>query len=475
MIRVRMRAARISRRLSRVVAAGADRVSGVRRGARQTVAPQADPQPVDLASLVLPAGRIAALALLNSPDVRIQSLASLVASDPGLAIIVLRAANSAESASRRRIADPGEAVVRVGLNQTKRLVAAAVVGGALSSLKGCGLDLEAFWSYSLASAIATEDEADTQTLRAGAFSVGLLHDVGRLALAASGPQTYARRSTAGHSEHVILAAERIMFGENHATASARLLESVGLPDEFVEMVASHHGAPGRDPDSPLSRARRLVAAAGFSDGLPLHLESVAVPGVDLRRASSLLDHVEWYRSALHSSDHLGRIQAAPSHDFASESDPVAFETGYRRRYASGVNRRAVFRALAIAQASLYTIVGDRLASAYAGTIRDVSLEGAGLTLPASRLFPGDRVAVGFALDGEQYWLRSEVRWIHTSRQDRGQELGVSFDPLSAADQRRLWAQISDADRSRRPIGPVDVPLGVAAWQPRRARGGVPVS
>ncbi len=428
------------------------------------------PQSVDLAALVLPAGRLAALALLNSPEVRVSALASLVRSDPGLAMILMRAANSAESSSRRRVLDPGDAVVRVGLNQTKRLVAAAVVGGALSPLKGCGLDLGAFWSYSLASAIATEDEADSGALRAGAFSAGLLHDLGRLALAASAPSAYARLAAKHHSDQVILGAERLMFGEHHADASGRLLASIGLPGDLVDMVAHHHGVPGREADTPLTRARRLVAAAGFSDGLPLHLEMRPVDEADLRRASSLLDHVEWYRSALHSSDHLGRIEAAPSHEFAGGGDAAPADARSRRHGAS-VNRRAVFRALALAQASLYTIVGDRLAAAYSGTIRDVSLEGAGVTLSTSRLFPGDRVAVGFALDGEQYWLRSEVRWIHSAQHDGGQELGVSFEPLSLADQKRLWAQISEAERTHRPIGPADIPLTAEVRRARSARIG----
>ena len=421
------------------------------------------PQPGELATLVLPAGRIAALSLLTSPDVRLPALSGVVKSDPGLAIILLRAANSAASSSRRRIVDPGEAVVRVGLNQTKRLVAAAVVGGALSPLMGCGLDLDAFWAYSLASAIATEDEADTTVLRSGAFAVGLLHDLGRLALAASDPRSYSRLTTQARGEHLVLAAERLMFGEDHAVASGRLLLSVGVPDELVEMVTSHHLA-GADQDSPLMRARRVVAAAGFSDGLPPHFDADSGQGVDLQRASALQDHVDWYRSALHSSDREGRIQAAPSPDFAEASASPVAESEASDRQTTIANRRAVFRADARAQASLYTIVGSRLGAAYGGIICNVSLEGAGITSPNSRLFPGDRLAVGFALSGERYWLTSEVRWDQSRGANRGQQLGVMFDAISGHDQRRLWAQISEAERTNRPIGAPLVPA--AAAQPR---------
>jgi len=402
---------------------------------------------------VLPAGRIAALSLLNSPDVRLPALSGVVRADPGLAIILLRAANSVASASRRRIVDPGEAVVRVGLNQTKRLVAAAVVGGALSPLVGCGLDLDAFWSYSLASAIATEDEADSHRLGGGAFAVGLLHDLGRLALAASDPHSYSRLTTQARSEHLVLAAERLMFGEDHAGASGRLLLAVGVPEELVEMVAQHHGGRGEEADSPLKRARRVVAAAGFSDGLPPHFESDTGEAVDLRRASGLQDHVNWYRSALHSSDRLGRIQAAPAADFSIESDPLAAESRSRSWQSSIANRRAVFRAAARAEASLYTIVGSRLGAAYGGILRNVSLEGAGIVSPNSRLAEGDRVALGFPLNGERYWLTSEVRWARDGGTRGGQQLGVMFDSLSGHDQRRLWAQISEAERTNRPIGP----------------------
>ena len=428
-----------------------------------------NPQEIDLASLVLPSGRIAALVLLNSADARIPALASLVRSDPGLAMILLRAANSAESSSRRRIADPAEAVVRVGLNQTKRLIGAAIVGSALSALDGCGIDLNAFWAYSLAAAIATEDEVEVAHLRSAAFSVGLLHDLGRLALAASAPASYTRMASQPRTEPVILAAEQLLFGEDHASASARLLSSVGLPPDLVEMVADHHRSVGEDTANPLVRARRLVVAAGFSDGLPLHIDS-AVTGIDLRRASSLLDQVEWYRSTLHSSDRFGRFQPAPLPDFArSDDDDGDDDLPSVRKYSrvGSANRRSVFRASTVAQASVYTIVGDRLGSAYSGTIRNVSLEGAGLTLPTARLFPGDRVAIGFMLEGEQYWLRSEVRWIRSLRVERCHELGVAFEPLTSSDQRRLWSQIAEAERTSRPIGPVEVPLGVEAWRPRK--------
>ena len=230
-------------------------------------------QPGTLAAApVLPAARAAALSMLQDMDLSLGDLGEVVSTDPGLTVVLLRAANSVHSASRRRIEHARDAMIRIGLTQTKRLVAAAVVGGAFDDLDECGIDLDAFWAYSLATAVAAEDASKSTRLRPAAFSAGLLHDIGRLTLAASAPLAYPAISARAASESIVLGAERALFGEDHAAAGARMLHSWGLSEDLVATVIRHHDVPAGEIGGALAEARSLVEAVGYSDGLPRSFE-----------------------------------------------------------------------------------------------------------------------------------------------------------------------------------------------------------
>ena len=254
--------------------------------------------PVQLAQIpVLPAARAGALSMLQDENVHLGDLAGVIAADPGLTIVLLRAANSAQSASRRHIEHARDAMIRVGLMATKRMVAAAVVGGAFVDIRECGIDIEAFWAHSLAVAILAESGAPAK-LRPAAFSAGLLHDIGRLALAVSVPLAYPVISERARDEGMVGAAERAIFGEDHATTGGRVLESWGVPPEIAEVVTRHHvNAPG-DLHDVLRRARGVADALGYRDGLARAFEPPRTPAPDPAAAAAVHAKVEWYRAAL---------------------------------------------------------------------------------------------------------------------------------------------------------------------------------
>ncbi len=251
---------------------------------------------------VLPAARASALSMLQDENVHLGDLAGVVGADPGLTVVLLRAANSAQSASRRRIELARDAMIRIGLTATKRMVAAAVVGGAFTDLGECGIDVEAFWTHSLAVAIVSESAVTVSKLRPAAFSTGLLHDIGRLALAASAPKVYPTIGERAKSEAMIFAAERAIFGEDHAEIGGRILLSWGVPPEISAAVGHHHAAPESDLDRALMQARHVSDAVGYPDGLTRTFEVLAAPPGDPAAASALHARVEWYRSALRSSE-----------------------------------------------------------------------------------------------------------------------------------------------------------------------------
>ena len=69
----------------------------------------------------------------------------------------------------------------------------------------------------------------------------LLHDIGRLILAATLPAKYGRAvALAAEREIPIQDAEMEIFGATHAEVGAYLLGLWALPDAVVEAVAYHH-------------------------------------------------------------------------------------------------------------------------------------------------------------------------------------------------------------------------------------------
>jgi c-di-GMP-related signal transduction protein len=67
------------------------------------------------------------LGLLTSPDADLTTLASAIASDPSLALRILRATNSASAGQKRRIASIKDAVVILGLERLRQWLAVMVV------------------------------------------------------------------------------------------------------------------------------------------------------------------------------------------------------------------------------------------------------------------------------------------------------------------------------------------------------------
>ena len=88
-----------------------------------------------------------------------------------------------------------------------------------------------------------------------AFTAGLLHDVGKLILAANFPWEYRSIvEKAAREQMPAWEVESTVIGSTHADIGAYLMGIWGLPESIVEAIAFHHapeGAPLKDL-TPLS-------------------------------------------------------------------------------------------------------------------------------------------------------------------------------------------------------------------------------
>jgi HD-like signal output (HDOD) protein len=182
---------------------------------------------------------------LQSPDPSINRVAEIVSQDPGMTAKILQLVNSAFFGIRRAVSDPKEAAAFLGLDTIQSLVLSLHTFGQLDTCRLSGFSIERLWSHSMGTGILSkrimERESRDKGKASEAFTAGLLHDLGRLVLAANLPEEYEAVLACVEREGESLPdAEWEAFGSTHAEVGAYLLGLWGLPNPIVEAVALHH-------------------------------------------------------------------------------------------------------------------------------------------------------------------------------------------------------------------------------------------
>jgi putative nucleotidyltransferase with HDIG domain len=207
---------------------------------------------------------------LNSPDCEIGRVADIIARDAGMTAKILQVANSAFFGLRGQVATPSDAIFRLGLDVVKALALSVQVFSSFQNDHVKRLKLTRVWPHSLSTAslarkIAVMQKADPAVVDL-AFTSGLLHDVGKLILAANVPDEYHDvLQSVAELELKDWQGEYIAFGVTHAEIGAYLIGLWGLPDALVEAIAYHH-RPGRSGDGKFGP----LATVHLGDALEHH-------------------------------------------------------------------------------------------------------------------------------------------------------------------------------------------------------------
>jgi HD-like signal output (HDOD) protein/CheY-like chemotaxis protein len=201
---------------------------------------------------------------LADPEISSRELGEIIAQDVGMTAKVLQIANSAYFGLYRYIASPAEAAVYLGVDTIRALTMSA---GVFSSFQHTGLPavfIEQLQRHSMttgmvAQAIATAEGLPKKTSDSSLVG-GLLHDVGKLILAASWPKEYADVLAAASKEGgSSFDMEQQVFGATHADIGAYLLWLWGLPDAICNAVAFHH-KPAECSDKTFTAAAAIHVA-----------------------------------------------------------------------------------------------------------------------------------------------------------------------------------------------------------------------
>jgi len=190
----------------------------------------------------LPTAVSEALTSFAQEDVDVDRGAHLIALDQGLTARVLRVANSSFYGLQNKVGTIHEAVVVLGFRAVRSMVLAVGLNGAFRVDQCRHFDAQGYLRHSTGVGLVARALAP----RAGhnpelAFTAGLLHDVGRLVLAANFSSAYAQvlRYRNQHDCPLVVA-ERDLLGLDHAVVGGLLAEAWHFPLPLQEAALEHH-------------------------------------------------------------------------------------------------------------------------------------------------------------------------------------------------------------------------------------------
>jgi HD-like signal output (HDOD) protein len=240
---------------------------------------------------------------LNDSDASIEDIGEIVGGDIAMTAKILQLVNSAFFGLGRAISSPVEAVSYLGIDTIKSLLLSIHVFSQFDDLKSCGFNLDLLIQHSMNTAARAKKIAQLEDASAkmcdDCFVAGMLHDTGKLALAANYPKDYARATQLVRARSLSTCdAEIEAFGVDHASVGGHLLGLWGLPAPVVEAIALHH-SPQQGTSPHFSALTAVYIANVF--------EHERIPGSRLRQDFTL-----------DGEEGLAMINVAESHELNSK-------------------------------------------------------------------------------------------------------------------------------------------------------------
>jgi two-component system, cell cycle response regulator len=200
--------------------------------------------------------------LLQRDDAEIADVTKLVKLDPALTGRVLQFANSAASGSHRSITNIADAIMMMGMAAVKNFALTLSLVGNDSYNRCPNFDYPAYWSKSLATGVAISGLSTRERVISAeeAFTLGLLLDIGRLALATVWSESYGECIAQAKNDTELQKLEQERFAITHNTLTVMLLSDWGFSDLFIEGIKLSFDPIGES----LSKANRLARQLVFS-------------------------------------------------------------------------------------------------------------------------------------------------------------------------------------------------------------------
>jgi putative nucleotidyltransferase with HDIG domain len=209
------------------------------------------------------------LQLVRKENIALPQLCELISTDAAFASEVLTVANSALYAPRYPSTSILQALTVLGARTLQGMCVTVGVRAYLGRTMAVPAMRE-LWRHNLACALIAERLASIGLEDKNiCFTAGILHDLGRVALAVVQPDAYASILEQYHGPvDGILDRERALFGMDHCETGRQLVEEWRLPDILAPVVAEHHAARRTDGAWDVGElikvSCRIADAVGFA-------------------------------------------------------------------------------------------------------------------------------------------------------------------------------------------------------------------
>ena len=211
--------------------------------------------------------------VMDDPKSGFKEIAKIIETDQAIAAKVLKVANSAYYGLSGMVNSIHQATVVLGYETLEQVITMVSSSSMLGKqLKGYALSAGVLWRHSLAVAMASRSIAKKRapSMEGDAFSVGLIHDAGKLALDS---QILLKKKEISafleNNEMNFRKAEHEVLGFDHTEIAYDLCQKWNLPDAHAEAMRYHH-TPDQSKDNLLAHivhiADYMAKQAEFGTG-----------------------------------------------------------------------------------------------------------------------------------------------------------------------------------------------------------------
>lgn len=215
------------------------------------------------------------LKLTGNARCSIEQVAKAISQDHGIALKVLKLANSAVYTRGEPVDSVHTAVTRIGLGQIRQTVLNLAVIDQFNADGLCPeIEVGQFWEHAIATGLIAAEIGHALEMKDvdAAFTMGLIHDVGRLYFATQFGEVYAHViKVARDLELPLEVVEQRLMLYNHADVMDRVLHSWKFPKQLINPIVFHH-----------------LSAGNVRRNAPRQLEEVAILGLANRLAHAMM-------------------------------------------------------------------------------------------------------------------------------------------------------------------------------------------
>jgi putative nucleotidyltransferase with HDIG domain len=182
---------------------------------------------------------------LKDPNATTEDIGIIIGQDMAMTTKLVQVLNSAFYGLPRTITDPTEAVGLLGFETVKSLIMTVKLLSQYDKVKPVYFSIDTIWRHSTnvahtAKAIARLETGDTEC-SGHAYTAGLMHDLGKVILAANFDEQYTEAHAVARRKRLPLwEAEKEILGASHGEIGAYLLGLWGMSEEIVKVAALHH-------------------------------------------------------------------------------------------------------------------------------------------------------------------------------------------------------------------------------------------